>query len=64
LKGQKANNRKNQKKGRELVLYLVGSYFTHSTSNVAYIQIMKSNSIGRYKTSITCQSNLPFYGKG
>jgi len=53
--------RRNQKKKRELVPLVVGSYFTHGPSNVAYMQIVKSNSNGRPRTSITRECNLPLY---
>jgi hypothetical protein len=53
-----------KKKGRKLVLFMVGSYFTHSPSNVASMQIVKSNNNGRSKTNITCQHNLFLYNKG
>jgi hypothetical protein len=45
--------RKNQKR-RELVPFVVGNYFTHSPFNVTYIQIMRYNSNGRSRISITC----------
>jgi len=37
---------------------------THSPSNVACMQIMTPNSNKRFRTSISCQRNLPFYSKG
>jgi hypothetical protein len=49
------------KKGRKLVPFMVGSYFTHNLFNVANMQIMGSNSNGRSRINITCQHNLPFY---
>jgi len=49
---------------RELVLLVVGSYLTHNPSNVAYMQIMKSNNNRRFRTSISCQHNLPLYNRG
>jgi hypothetical protein len=50
---------KNQKKGRE-----PGSYLTHNPFNVANMQIVRSNSNGRSRTSITHQCNLPLYNRG
>jgi hypothetical protein len=47
------------KEGKELVPLMVGSYLTHSPSNVVCMQIMKSNSNGKSKTNISHQSNLP-----
>jgi hypothetical protein len=55
---------KNQKKRRELIPLVVGTYLTHNPYNVTYMQIMKSNNNGRSKTNITQQHNLPFYRKG
>ncbi len=52
------------KKGRGLVLLMVGSYLTHDPYNVAFTQIVRSNSNGRSKTCITRQCNLPFYSRG
>jgi hypothetical protein len=54
----------NQKKGKELVSLMVGSYLTHNPSNVAFMQIVKSNSNGRFRTSVTCQHNFFLYSKG
>jgi hypothetical protein len=34
-KAKRQTTRKNQKKGRKLIPFVVGSYFTHSPSNVA-----------------------------
>jgi len=45
------------KKRKELVFFVVGSYFTHDPSNVVDMQIMGSNNNGRSKISITCQHN-------
>jgi hypothetical protein len=42
---------------------IIGNYFTHNPSNVTYMQIVRSNSNRRLRTSITCQHNLPFYNK-
>jgi hypothetical protein len=47
------------KEGRELVPFVVGSYLTHNPSNVANMQIVKSNNNKRSKTSISHQCNLP-----
>jgi hypothetical protein len=65
-KAKRRKTCKNQKKrkGRKLVFLMVGSYFTHYPSNVACMQIVKSNSNGRFKTSITLQHNLPLYNRG
>jgi hypothetical protein len=52
------------KEGKELVLLVVGSYFTHSPSYVACMQIMRPNSIRKSRTNISRQCNLPFYSKG
>jgi hypothetical protein len=52
-KGQKMHNLQESKKGRELVLFIVGNYFTHNPSNVAYMQIVRSNSNGKSRTNIT-----------
>jgi hypothetical protein len=51
--GQKTHNPQEPKKGKKLVLLVVGSYLAHNLSNVAFMQIMRSNSNGRFKTSIT-----------
>jgi hypothetical protein len=53
--------KKPKKKMEKLIPFVVGSYFTHGPSNVACMQIMRSNSSGRLRTSITCQHNLPLY---
>jgi len=55
---------RNQKKGKELVHLVVGNYVIHNPFNVIYMQIMKSNNNGRFKTSITRQHNLPLYNIG
>jgi len=52
------------RKGRELIPFVVGSYLTHNHSNVISMQIMKSNNIGRSRTNISRQCNLPLYSKG
>jgi hypothetical protein len=52
------------KKGKKLVSLVVGTYFTHGSSNVTYMQIMRFNSNGRFRTSITRQRNLPLHNKG
>jgi hypothetical protein len=41
------------KKGRELVLLVVGSYLTHNPSNVTNMQIVRFNNNRRFKTSIS-----------
>jgi hypothetical protein len=50
-------------KWKEPVPLVVISYLTHSLCNVTYMQIMRSNSIGRSRTSITCEHNFPFYSR-
>jgi hypothetical protein len=50
--------------GKELIFFMVGSYFTHIPSNVAYMQIVKSNSDRRFITNILCQRNLLLYNNG
>jgi len=42
-----------RKKGKELVSLVIGSYLTHSLSNVASMQIVRSNSSGTSRTNIT-----------
>jgi hypothetical protein len=54
---------KNQKKKKELVLLVVGSYVTYGPSNVTYMQIVKLISNGRSRTHITHQCNLLLYTK-
>jgi hypothetical protein len=49
--------------GRKLVPFVVGSYLTHSTSNVTCMQIVRFNSNRRPRTSISCQHNLLLYSK-
>jgi hypothetical protein len=49
------------KEGRELVPFMVGSYFTHNPSNVANMQIVRSNINRMFKTCISYQCNLPLY---
>jgi hypothetical protein len=56
--------RTKKKEGRELVLLVVGNYFTHNLSNVVCIQIVRFNNNERSRISITCQRNLPLYSKG
>jgi len=63
-KAKRLTNCGNQKKGKKLIPLMVGSYFTHGPFNVASMQIVKSNSNGRSKTSIAHQHNLPLYNKG
>jgi hypothetical protein len=52
-KGQKMHSPKGPKKGTELVSLMLKSYLTHGPSYVTNMQIMKSNSSGRSRTSIT-----------
>ncbi len=63
-KGQKMYSPKGPKRKKKLVSLMVGNYFTHNPSNVANMQKMKSNNNKRFRTSIACQSNLPFYNRG
>jgi hypothetical protein len=49
---------------RKLVLLVVGSYLTHSLSNVTYMQIVRSENNNKFRTNISHQSNLPIYSKG
>jgi len=60
-KVKRCTTHKNPKK--KLVPLVVGSYFTHSPSNVACMQIIRSNNNGRSRTNINYQCNLPFYGE-
>ncbi len=56
LVGTKKKERASPSRGRKL---------SHpQPSNVAYMQIMKFNSNGRSRTSITHQCNLPLYSRG
>jgi hypothetical protein len=50
-------------KNKKLVPLVVGNYFTHSLSNVTYMQFVKYNSNERFRTSITYQRNLLFIVK-
>jgi hypothetical protein len=59
-KGQKMHNLKGPKKARKLISFMVGNYFTHNSSNVTNMQIMRSNSNGKSRINIACQSNFPF----
>jgi hypothetical protein len=52
------------KKRKKLVPLMVGNYFTHGPSNVTCMQIMKFNTNGRFRTSITYQHNLFLFSKG
>ncbi len=63
-KGQETHNLKGAKRGREPVYFIVGSYLTHGPSNVTYMQIVRFNNSGRFRTSIMCQRNLLLYSKG
>jgi len=53
-----------KKKGKKLVPFVVGSYFTHNPYVIAYMQIVRFKSNGKPRTSITRQNNLPLYNKG
>ncbi len=64
-KGQNMNSPQEPEKGRDLVPLVVGSYTTPlMSSNVAQMQIVRSNSNGRSRTSITYQHNFFSYSKG
>jgi len=63
-KAKRCTTHRNQEKGKELVPLVVGGNLTHDPFTVTCMQIMKSNSNGRSRTSITCQCNLPLYNKG
>jgi hypothetical protein len=49
---------------RELVLLVVGSYFTHGLSYLTCLQIVEFNNNEKFKKSIVRQLNLPLYSKG
>jgi hypothetical protein len=51
------------KERKELVPLMVGSYLTHNPSNLACMQIVRSNNDRRFKTSISHQCNLFLYNK-
>ncbi len=53
-KAKRRTTCRNQEKGKELVLLVVGGNLTHGPFNVAYMQIVRSNSNGRSRISITC----------
>jgi len=53
-----------KEKGGELILFVVGSYLTHSPSNVTYMQIVRLNNNGRSRISITCQHKFSLYNRG
>jgi hypothetical protein len=63
-KANRCTTRKNQEKGRKLVLFVVGGNFTHDLSNVACMQIVKFSNNGRSRTNITCQHNLFICNRG
>ncbi len=63
-KGQKTHSPQEPKKKKELVPLVVASYLTHGPSNVACMQIVRSNSNRRLRASINPQRNLPIYSKG
>jgi hypothetical protein len=58
-KAKRCVTRKNQK-GRKLIPLVVGSYFTHSLSNVTRMQIVKSNSNRRSRTNILANTIFLF----
>jgi hypothetical protein len=62
-KAKRCTTRRIQEKGRKLVPFVVGGNFTHGPFNVAYMHIVKSSSIGRSKTNITCQQKFPLYNR-
>jgi hypothetical protein len=62
-KAKRLTTGRNQDKGREPVPLLVGSNLTCGLSNVDCMQIVRSNNNGRFRTSITCQCNIPLYNK-
>jgi len=51
------------KERKELVPLMVGSYLTHNHSNLACMQIVRSNNDRRSRTSISRQCNLFLYSK-
>jgi hypothetical protein len=52
------------KEGKKLVPLMVRSCLIHIPSNIACMQIVSSSSNRRFRTSISCQHNLPLYNKG
>ncbi len=54
---------RSKKKGKKLVPPIVGSYFTNDPFIVTSMQIVRFNSNGRSRISITRQRNLPFYNR-
>jgi hypothetical protein len=46
-----------------IIPLIIGSYLIHSPSDVAYIQVMRSNNNKRSRTSIFHQQNLPLYSR-
>jgi hypothetical protein len=58
--GHKMNILHGPKKGKKLILLVVGNYFTPNLSNVACMQFVRSNNNGRSRIDITCQRNLLF----
>ncbi len=60
-KGQKTRSLQEPKKGDRLAL-VIGSYHTHSPSNVK--QIMGFSSNRRFRINISGQCHLPFYSEG
>lgn len=51
------------KEGRKLVVFIVRSYFTHSSSNVTWMQIMRSKNNRRSRTNISYQNKKNFMTK-
>jgi hypothetical protein len=52
------------KEKRELVPLVGRGYLTHSLSNIASMQIVRSDNNKMFRTSITNQCNLSFYNIG
>ncbi len=63
-KAKRHTNIRTKKKGRKLVPFVVGSYFTHNPFDVACMQIMRPNDNGRSRISITRQCNFCLYNRG
>jgi len=63
-KGQEEAKLRGIEERKELVLLMVGNYFTHSPSKVTSMQIMSSNSNRMFRTSISHQCNFPLYSGG
>jgi hypothetical protein len=56
----KRHNSQEQKKGRKLVPFMVGSYLTHCPSNVTCMQIVRFNNNGRSKQASPAKAILLF----